>query len=301
MELGNIGTAMVTPFAPTGEIDYEQTEKVIEHLIANGTDSLIVCGTTGESPTLTETEKKELLDFTIRQVNQRIPVIAGTGTYSTAESVALTKTAEALGADGVMLVTPYYNKPDQKGLYAHFAHIAGETTLPVLLYNIPGRSVINMEAETTIALSKIKNIRAVKEASGDLEQMAAILEGTDDEFKVYSGDDGLTLPLLSIGGHGIISVSAHVAGNEMQQMIRAFQNGKTAEAAKMHRVLLPLFKVLFTSPNPVPVKYALEKMGVPSGNVRLPLVELDDTTVIDNALETFKKNSHIFDLNKAGS
>lgn len=297
MELGNIGTAMVTPFSPNGAIDYEKASYLLEHLIANGTDSIIVSGTTGESPTLTLEEKKDLLDFVVKVVNKRIPVIAGTGTNNTAESIELTKNAELSGADGIMLVTPYYNKPDQKGLYAHFSTIANETSLPVLLYNIPGRSIVNLLPETVIALSKISNIKAVKEASGSLEQMAEIIDGTADDFVVYSGDDGLTLPLLSIGGRGIISVSSHVVGNEMQQMIKAFQNGQTKRAAQIHRALLPVFKSLFSTPNPVPVKYALEKVGVPTGGVRLPLVAMDanEAEKIDIALEKFKNTTFIME------
>ena len=194
-----------------------------------------------------------------------------------------------------MLVAPYYNKPDQKGLYAHFNAVASETALPILLYNIPGRSVINLLPETTIALSKVKNIRAVKEASGNLEQMAAIIEGTDSGFAVYSGDDALTLPLLSIGGDGVISVSAHIVGNEMQKMVVAFTEGRTKEAASMHRALIPLFSSLFSAPNPVPVKYALSKMGIPVGGVRLPLVGFDGPNAqIDLALANFKSNAQTF-------
>ncbi|ARK25818.1 4-hydroxy-tetrahydrodipicolinate synthase [Sporosarcina sp. P37] len=293
VQLGNIGTAMVTPFFPDGTIDYEQTAKLLEHLIANGTDSVIVSGTTGESPTLTAEEKKELLDFVVKTVNKRIPVIAGTGTNNTAESMELTKAAELSSADGIMLVTPYYNKPDQKGMYAHFSKIAGVTTLPVLLYNIPSRSIVNLLPETVIALSKIDNIKAVKEASGSLEQMAEIIEGTAEDFEVYSGDDSLTLPLLSIGGRGIISVSSHVVGNEMQQMIQAFQNGRLKEAADIHRSLLPVFKALFSAPNPAPVKYALKRAGVSAGGVRLPLVAMDadEASLIDAALENFHKKT----------
>ncbi|MHA6258762.1 4-hydroxy-tetrahydrodipicolinate synthase [Sporosarcina sp. CAU 1771] len=295
MELGRVSTAMVTPFSTTGAIDYDKTEKLIEYLIANGTDSLIVSGTTGESPTLTAEETKPLLAFTVEQVNKRIPVIAGTGTNSTAESVLITKSAIDVGVDGIMLVTPYYNKPDQKGMYAHFSHIAAETSLPVLLYNIPGRSVVNMLPETIIELSKIKNIRGVKEASGSLDQMADIISGTDANFSVYSGDDGLTLPLLSIGGKGIVSVAAHIVGNDMQKMIAAFEAGKTVEAAAMHRTLLPLFKALFAAPNPVPLKYALKKLGVDTGGVRLPLVAYEDQNLaFDEVWKTYEENRHVF-------
>ena len=295
MELGRIATAMVTPFSEAGTIDYKKTEKLIEHLIENGTDSLVVSGTTGESPTLTWEEIEELVKFTVKQVNRRIPVIVGTGSNCTQTSIDATKRMEKCGVDGVMLVTPYYNKPDQKGMYTHFSTIAKETSLPILLYNIPGRSVVNMLPETTIALSKIDNIIAIKEASGDLEQMAEIIEGTDADFKVYSGDDGLTLPLLAIGGNGIVSVASHVVGNEMQKMMAAFSEGRTKEAASMHRALLPLFSEMFAAPNPVPVKYALGKIGVDVGGVRLPLVGFEETNEsLDHALAKFKSYAQIF-------
>lgn len=260
MELGRIATAMVTPFSEDGTIDLGKTEKLIEHLIENGTDSLVVSGTTGESPTLTWEEIEELVTFTVKQVNGRVPVIVGTGSNCTQTSIDATKRMEKCGVDGIMLVTPYYNKPDQKGMYTHFSTIAKETELPILLYNIPGRSVVNMLPETTIALSKIDNIKAIKEASGDLEQMAEIIAGTADDFKVYSGDDGLTLPLLAIGGDGIVSVSSHIAGNEMQKMIVAHEEGRVKEAATMHRTLLPFFNAMFSSPNPIALKYGLKKL-----------------------------------------
>ncbi|WP_432359250.1 4-hydroxy-tetrahydrodipicolinate synthase [Sporosarcina sp. UB5] len=295
MELGQIGTAMVTPFSKSGDIDFDLTERLIEHLIATGTDSLVVCGTTGESPTLNHQEKSELFKYAIEIVRKRIPVIAGTGTFNTAESIKLTKQADMLGADGIMLVTPYYNKPDQKGIVTHFTHIARETELPILLYNIPGRAAVNMEAETVIELSKIKNIRAVKEASGSLDQMSAIISGTDNGFKVYSGDDALTLPLLSIGGDGVISVASHLVGVEMQQMISAFNSGATTKAALMHRTLLPLFHAVFSAPNPVPAKYALNKMGIETGGVRMPLTAFGkDSAAFDAVWDKFKSNEHVF-------
>jgi 4-hydroxy-tetrahydrodipicolinate synthase len=295
MELGRVSTAMVTPFSTTGDVDFERTANLIEHLIANGTDSIVVCGTTGESPTLSVQEKEALFKFSVETVNKRIPVIAGTGTFSTTETVKLTRIAEQAGADGIMLVAPYYNKPDQKGMYAHFKHVAGETTLPIMLYNIPGRSAVNMSPETLVALSKIKNIRAVKEASGSLEQAADIISGTDAGFSVYSGDDALALPTLAVGGKGIVSVASHVAGKEMQQMIGAFIDGRTEQAAAMHRALLPLYRALFYAPNPVLVKYALEKIGVETGGVRLPLTGVEgNDDAFDQVWEQYRENLHIF-------
>jgi 4-hydroxy-tetrahydrodipicolinate synthase len=273
---GRVATAMVTPFDEKGQMDLEKTTKLVHYLIENGTDSIVVAGTTGESPTLSTEEKLTLLEHVVKVVNKRVPVIAGTGSNNTYASVELTKKAEELGADAVMLVAPYYNKPNQEGLYQHFKTVAEATTLPVLLYNIPGRSVVNVLPDTIIRLSKIPNIVAVKEASGDLNAMAKIIANTDADFEVYSGDDSLTIPLLSIGGTGIISVASHVIGNEMQEMVHSFLNGENEKAAKLHLELLPIMQGLFTAPNPVPVKTALELKGFDVGSVRLPLVPLTD-------------------------
>lgn len=269
MNFGKILTAMVTPFNQDGEINYDETTKLVNYLIDNGTEGLVVAGTTGESPTLTKKEKLELFSHVVKIVDKRIPVIAGTGGNNTQSSIELTKEAEKCGVDAVMLVAPYYNKPNQQGLYTHFKVIAEETTLPIMLYNIPGRSVVKMSAETIIALSKIDNIVSVKEASGDLDQAAEIIENTSDDFTLYSGDDGLTLPVLSIGGDGIVSVASHVIGNEMQEMIQAFEQGDTKKAAKIHRKLLPVMNGLFEAPSPTPVKAALKTKGIQPGGVRL--------------------------------
>lgn len=284
MNFGRVLTAMVTPFDQNGEVDFPATENLINYLIANGTDGLVVSGTTGESPTITEEEKVELFKFAVKVVNGRIPVIAGTGSYNTKASIALTKKAEAAGVDAVMLVTPYYNKPSQEGMYEHFKAIAESTKLPVILYNIPGRSVVNLSVDTVVRLAEIPNIVAIKEASGNLDAMAQIIEKTPDTFSLYSGDDGLTIPALAIGATGVISVASHVIGNEMQEMIKKFLLGNVQEAAKEHRRLLPLMKALFTAPNPVPVKAALNLKGVPVGGVRLPMVPLNDSQ-----LETLKQ------------
>lgn len=276
MNFGQIVTAMVTPFDAHGEIDFQATRSLINHLIANGSDGLVVAGTTGESPTLSNEEKVKLFRFTVDVVNGRVPVIAGTGSNNTRESIELTMHAEDAGVDGIMLVTPYYNKPCQEGLYQHFKTIAAATSLPVMLYNIPGRSAVNMSVETTIRLSEIPNIVAVKEASGDLDGMAEIIERTREGFSLYSGDDALTLPVLSIGGTGVVSVSAHVLGNEMQTMIRNFKIGNIVEAANNHRKLLPKMKALFAAPNPSPVKAALNLKGIQVGGVRLPMIPLNE-------------------------
>lgn len=275
MNFGKVLTAMVTPFDSKGEIDFKQTKALVNHLIANGTDGLIVAGTTGESPTLSKEEKLDLFKFVVEVVDGRIPVIAGTGSNNTKASIELTKQVELIGVDGFMLVTPYYNKPSQEGLYEHFKAIASATSLPVMLYNIPGRSSVNLAPETIIRLSKIGNIVSVKEASGDLEAMATIIEETDEHFSLYSGDDGLTLPVLSIGGIGIVSVAAHVLGNEMQAMISSFFSGDIKKAGEIHRQLLPKMKAMFMAPSPAPVKAALSLYGINVGSVRLPLVPLN--------------------------
>ncbi len=275
MNFGKVLTAMVTPFDAKGDIDFEATKNLVNYLIANGSDGLVVAGTTGESPTLTDEEKISLFHYVVEVANGRVPVIAGTGSNNTRASVLLTKQAEQAGVNGIMLVTPYYNKPSQEGLYQHFKTVAEATTLPVMLYNVPGRTVTNLSADTVIRLSHIDNIVCIKEASGDLEAMAKIISETDDQFSLYSGDDSLTLPILSIGGIGVVSVAAHIIGNEMQEMIEHYFQGQVQSAAAIHRKLLPMMKALFAAPSPTPVKTALEMYGVNVGSVRLPLVPLN--------------------------
>jgi 4-hydroxy-tetrahydrodipicolinate synthase len=274
INFGKVSTAMVTPFDNEGNIDFSQTTKLVNHLIENGTDSLVVAGTTGESPTLSSEEKLALFRHVVEVVDGRIPVIAGTGSNNTYASIELTKEAEKTGVDAVMLVAPYYNKPNQEGLYQHFKVIAESTALPVMLYNVPGRAVAKIAAETVIKLSKLPNVVAVKEASGDLSAMTEIIADTDDDFALYSGDDALALPVLAIGGNGIISVASHIIGNEMQEMIKAFEDGERQKAAKAHQRLLPVMNALFAAPSPTPVKAALQLKGLDTGFVRLPLVPL---------------------------
>jgi len=267
---------MVTPFDNKGNIDFDKTTQLVNYLIDNGTDSLVIAGTTGESPTLTTEEKVALFRHVVSVVNGRVPVIAGTGSNNTRASIELTKKAEDAGVDGVMIVAPYYNKPSQEGIYQHFKAIAESTPLPIMVYNIPGRAVVNIDVETIMRLAEIPNVVAVKDASGNLDAMTEIIAKTDETFKLYSGDDGLTLPVLAIGGHGIVSVASHVIGNEMQEMIAAFESGERNKAAKLHQKLLPIMKGLFAAPSPAPVKTALQIKGLDVGTVRLPLVPLTE-------------------------
>ncbi|MDV2580657.1 4-hydroxy-tetrahydrodipicolinate synthase [Alkalibacillus haloalkaliphilus] len=274
MDFGNVLTAMVTPFDDEGRLDLKKTEKLVEYLIANGSEGLVLGGTTGESPTLSSEEKIQLFTAVKEMVNNRVPVLAGTGSNHTEAAVELTKQATKTGVDGIMLVTPYYNKPNEQGLYLHFKSIAESTSLPVMLYNVPGRSVVNMSVDTTVELSKISNIVSTKDASGDLDMMSEIIERTDDSFSLYVGDDSMTLPSLAVGSKGVVSVSAHVIGNEMKQMVDAFSLGHTAQAAQIHRKILPKMKACFMAPSPAPVKAALNYYGIDVGSVRLPLVDL---------------------------
>ncbi|GAC91705.1 4-hydroxy-tetrahydrodipicolinate synthase [Anoxybacillus sp. LAT_35] len=276
VQFGQIATAMVTPFDNKGNIDFAKTTQLVNYLIENGTDSLVVAGTTGESPTLTTEEKLALFRHVVDVVDGRVPVIAGTGSNNTRASIELTKKAEQIGVDAVMIVAPYYNKPNQEGIYQHYKAIAESTSLPVMVYNIPGRAVVNISVETIVRLSEIPNIVAVKDASGNLDAMTEIIAKTRDDFMLYSGDDGLTLPVLAIGGKGVVSVASHIIGNEMKEMIEAFMSGDNKKAATIHQQLLPIMKALFAAPSPVPVKTALQLKGLDVGSVRLPLVPLTE-------------------------
>ncbi len=276
IDFGKVATAMVTPFDHKGNIDFEKTTQLINYLISNGSDALVIAGTTGESPTLSTEEKLALFRHSVKVVDSRVPVVAGTGSNNTYASIELTKKAEEIGVDAIMIVAPYYNKPNQEGLYQHFKTIAESTELPVMLYNIPGRSVINMSVDTIVRLAELPNVVALKDASGDLDAMTAIIAQTSDDFALYSGDDGLTLPVLAIGGTGIISVASHVIGNEMQEMVKLYESGNPKEAAKIHQRIAPVMKSLFAAPSPTPVKTALQLKGLDVGSVRLPLVPLTE-------------------------
>lgn len=273
-DFGRVITAMVTPLDSEGQVNYAVAEQLAVYLAEHGSDGIVVCGTTGESPTISWDEEYELFQVVLNAVRGKAKVLAGTGSNSTKEAIEATQKAAKLGLDGSLQVVPYYNKPTQDGLYAHFRAIAQACDLPMMLYNIPGRTGQMMEAETSIRLAAISNIVAIKEASGNLEVASQIRRSTPADFAIYAGDDALTLPMLAVGGAGIVSVASHLIGPDLQQMIQEFQLGHHAAALSIHLQRLPLFKGLFSASNPIPLKAALNLQGWPVGGCRLPLTEL---------------------------
>lgn len=269
---GRVLTAMVTPFLPDETVNYEVAETLAVHLVDNGTDTLVLCGTTGESPTLTWPEEYELFKVVQAAVGDRAKIMAGTGSNSTKEAIEATQKASALGIDGTLQVVPYYNKPPQEGLYQHFRAIAlASPDIAVMLYNVPGRTSRNLEPKTVARLAEIANVVGIKEASGDVDQVSQVRNLTDSDFGIYSGDDSLTLPLLSVGAQGVVSVASHLVGNNLQAMIQDYEQGNIHSARSIHLKLFPLFKILFEAPNPIPVKLALQLKGIDVGSTRLPL------------------------------
>lgn len=283
---GRVLTAMVTPFDEAGKVDYEQAKKLATALLDSGTDGLVLTGTTGESPTLSTEEKLRIYSEVRSAIAGRAPIIAGTCNYNTAESIEISREAQKIGVDGILGTVPYYNKPPQEGLYRHFKAIAEAVPLPMILYNVPSRTVTNMLPETTIRLSEVDNIVGVKEASGNFDGIAKIVQHSAPGFLVYSGDDSSTLPILSLGGYGIVSVASHLIGKQIQRMIQQFVRGEVEEAAGLHRAMLPLVNSLFVVTNPIPLKYALNKAGFNVGKPRLPLIEIDSKSaaVVDAAM-----------------
>lgn len=268
-------TALVTPFTNDG-INFEELRKLIEFQILEGIDGLVICGTTGESSTMSLVEKKSVIDFSVKVANGRVPIIAGTGGNNTADAVAMSKYAESVGADGLLLVTPYYNKTTQKGLIAHFSKIAESVNIPIILYNVPSRTGLNIEPEICLELSKIPNIVAIKEASGNISQVAKIANLCNDELTIYSGNDDQILPILSLGGLGVISVLSNVYPKFVHEMVMDYLTGNWQKATASQIYSLPLINALFSEVNPIPIKYALNKIGFNCGIPRLPLVELSD-------------------------
>ncbi|MDO9536373.1 MAG: 4-hydroxy-tetrahydrodipicolinate synthase [Bacillota bacterium] len=287
---GCLITAMATPFDQSFRVDYDKVAELAELLLEKGSDSLVVTGTTGESPTLSDEEKFNIYKTVVNTVKGRAIVIAGTGGNSTQKSVEMSRKAEEIGVDGLMLVTPYYNKPPQEGLYHHFKNIADAVSLPIMLYNVPGRTVINLSVETTLKLAVIDNIVSIKEASGNLEQITYICEAAPDGFDVYSGDDSMTLPILSIGGKGVVSVASHLVGPEIKKMITSFLDGDITESRSIHQKLMPLFKALFMTTSPIPLKAALQMTGMEVGSPRLPLMPLPENMKIElkNVLQKYR-------------
>ncbi len=287
-DFGRLLTAMVTPFKEDGAVDFGQAKKLALALLASGSDGLVVVGTTGESPTLIRKEELQLFRDIKAVVGDKGSVIAGTGSNSTREAIEATQQAEECGVDACLLVVPYYNKPTQDGLYRHFKAIAESTKLPCILYNVPGRTVASLASDTVIKLSKIDNIIGIKEASGNLSEISRIIENTDDDFLLWSGNDSDTLPILALGGYGVVSVASNIIGKQLHEMIDSFLAGDTVKAARIHRQLLPLIDVLFKIANPIPIKYAMNQIGFRVGSPRPPLYEPDEATA-NLIKETLKK------------
>ena len=288
-EIGRLLTAMVTPFDEQGQVDYEQAKRLANALLDSGSDGVVVSGTTGESPTLTTEEKLRLFAELKTAIGNRGAVIAGTGNYNTAESIELSVEAEREGVDGLLLVVPYYNKPPQEGLYQHFKAIAENVHIPCIVYNVTSRTSLNMTHDTTIRLSHIDNIVGVKEAGSDMDQIARIIDGARNGFRVWSGNDNETFYIMAMGGYGVVSVASHLVGNQIKQMMGLLLEGDVEKAAAEHRRLHALFKVLFVVSNPIPVKYSLNKIGFNVGDPRLPLVPLDGRSAaqVDEALKRY--------------
>ena len=274
-DAGEVITAMVTPFNDKREVDYDKVEELAKHLVENGSDAVLVTGTTGEAPTLSYDEELEILSSVKRAVTNKGKVIMGTGSNSTETAVMTAKKAEKEGVDAILTVVPYYNKPSQAGMIEHFSAVAEAVDIPVILYNIPSRTGVNMSVDTVKTLAKkYSNIVALKQSFGDMDTITELKMSCPSDFAIYSGDDSLTLPMLSVGAHGVISVASHLFGVEIKSMIRNFKTGDAATAGNMHRKLYPIFKKLFMAPNPVPVKAALAYKGIIEEYVRRPLVEL---------------------------
>lgn len=278
MELGRLLTAMVTPMRPDGAVDYPQARRLARALIDSGSDGVVVCGTTGEAPTLSADEKLRLFAEVKDELRDRGAVVAGSGDNCTADTVELSRAAERTGVDALLLTAPYYNKPTQEGIYRHFANAAEAVSVPVIFYNIPSRTGVNMLPELQTRLSRISNIAGVKEASGDLKQIARVLEDARPGFRVWAGNDEDTFGVLTLGGWGVISVASHLVGRQLAELVAHVISGRIAEAATLHRRLLPLIDALFCVTNPIPLKYALNQIGFECGPLRLPLCEPDDAS-----------------------
>lgn len=286
---GRLLTAMVTPFDERGDVDYEQAKKLAVALLDSGSDGVVVAATTGEAPTLTWEEELRLFEEVKSVVGDRGDVVAYTGSNSTTEAVEATRGAEKIGVDACLSVVPYYNKPNQEGIYQHFRTIAESTSLPIIMYNIPSRVIINMEPDTMARLSQIDNIIGVKEAIGNMEHVAKTISNVREGFNIWSGNDNDTFHIMTLGGYGVIAVTAHLVGKQYKEMMNLILAGKASEAAAIHRKLVPLVNAMFCAPSPGPVKYALNQIGFRVGKPRLPLLEPDDkaASIIREALKKY--------------
>ncbi len=288
---GHILTAMITPFTNSGDVDFEGAVTLAKHLLANGSDGLVVCGTTGESPTIATEDKLKLFEMIAKECGELGTIIANTGSNDTMKSVEFTKAASQTGVDGIMAVVPYYNKPNQEGVYQHYKAIAQATELPIIVYNVPGRTSSKILPATLARLnSEFPNIAALKEASGDINIASEVYRLLPKEFMIYSGDDGLTLPMMAVGACGVISVAAHVVGNQMQEMIQAFEEGNNEKARELQAYLLPFFNTMFITTNPIPVKTAVRLLGLPAGPFHLPMCEAspEEQRIIKTFVEQYK-------------
>lgn len=271
------GVAIVTPFTKNYEVDYDKLGELIEYQISEGTDSIIICGTTGEASTLTHEEHLECIRYTVEKVNKRVPVIAGTGSNCTETSIYLSQEAEKYGADALLVVTPYYNKATQKGLVEHFKIIAGSVSIPIILYNVPSRTGCNIAAQTLATLfHDVENIVGIKEASGNIAQVAEMMQLTDGKVEMYSGNDDMVVPVLSLGGIGVISVLSNIAPRQTHDMVASYLDGDVKKSLGLQLSLLPLINALFTEVNPIPVKKAVSMLGFEVGPLRMPLTEIED-------------------------
>ncbi len=290
IEIGRLLTAMITPFGPDGTLNYRQARNLAKSLVSSGSDGLVIGGTTGEAPSMSDEEKIRLFAEVKEEVGNDVSVIAGTTDNNNKKSIELSIEAERVGVDGLLLTVPAYNKPPQEGIYQHFKSISESVQIPGLLYNVPSRTSVNMSAKTTLQLAEIDNIIGVKEASSDLVQITQIIDGAPDGFRIWSGNDDETFPIMCVGGHGIVSVASNILGDQIKTMIDMIVDGHVEKAASEHRRLLPIFKALFWVTNPIPIKYAVNRAGFEAGNPRLPMVNPDNDfrTKFDPVMDNYK-------------
>ncbi|MCY6960373.1 4-hydroxy-tetrahydrodipicolinate synthase [Clostridium brassicae] len=278
------GVAIITPFNEENKVNFKKLEEILEWHVKSGTDAIVICGTTGEASTMSESEKKETIKFTVDVINKRIPVIAGTGSNNTLAAASMSKWAESIGVDGLLVITPYYNKTTQKGIVEHFKAIDSNVNIPIIVYNVPGRTGLNLAPKTLLKLTELKNIVGIKEASGNLSQVAEMKALCGDKIDIYSGNDDQIIPVLSLGGAGVISVAANIFPKDVHDMCQYYFDKKLDEALNLQLTMLPLINSLFIETNPIPIKTAMNLLGMNVGNLRLPLCDMEESNL--NILKT---------------